>query len=300
VNAAGQAQRSLNGTSSGLTGTAGVEWTPDDSTLAYVRYSRGYKSLGFNAGYDLGAVPVSEVAPEFMNDYELGLKKSFGRSLTIDATLFYEDYINAQVDIDVKTAAGVNALLANIPSTVSDGFELEAQWSPIDHLNLSLSYSYDNTEIMTGCNIATLTNCYVDTANPGVGAQSVKGDELPNAPRNKLSLNGYYTFVFNPGSLTLSASYLYRDKQFGSVFDAPWWIAPSSSDVDLRATWQGPHDRYEIVGYVKNVFNTLQYESGAAAGVQGDAATLTVYTQGINQYIDPPRTFGVEFHYKFF
>jgi outer membrane receptor protein involved in Fe transport len=68
----------------------------------------------------------------------------------------------------------------------------------------------------------------------------------------------------------------------------------------LRATWAAKNDRYEIVGYVKNVFNSLQYESGAAAGTAGNSLTPSVYTQAINQYIDPPRTFGIEFHYKFF
>jgi iron complex outermembrane receptor protein len=300
VNANGDAVRTLQGSSSGLTGTAGVEWTPSDATLAYFRYSRGYKSLGFNAGYDLVGIPSSEVAPEFMNDYELGLKQRVGRTLTIDATLFYEDYINAQVPLGVQTLQGPATVLTNIPSTVSAGFELEANWAPIEHLNVSLSYAYDDTAVQSVCNTTTLLNCYIDAVNPGAGFQSIKGNELPNAPKNKLSLNAYYTFVFDPGSLTVSASYLWRDKQFGSVFNAPWWVAPSSSDVDLRATWQGLNDRYEIVGYVKNVFNSLQYEAGPAVAQAGDALNPSVYGQDISQNIDPPRTFGIEVHYKFF
>ena len=32
-----------------MTGTAGLEFRPDDSTLTYVKYSRGYKAGGFGA-----------------------------------------------------------------------------------------------------------------------------------------------------------------------------------------------------------------------------------------------------------
>ena len=40
----------LSGDWHATTGTAGLEWTPTDDTLAFVKYTRGYKSGGFNAG----------------------------------------------------------------------------------------------------------------------------------------------------------------------------------------------------------------------------------------------------------
>ena len=42
--------QSLAGEWHATTGTAGLEWTPNDDTLAFVKYTRGYKSGGFNAG----------------------------------------------------------------------------------------------------------------------------------------------------------------------------------------------------------------------------------------------------------
>ena len=40
----------LSGEWHATTGTAGLEWTPSDDTLTFVKYTRGYKSGGFNAG----------------------------------------------------------------------------------------------------------------------------------------------------------------------------------------------------------------------------------------------------------
>jgi iron complex outermembrane receptor protein len=301
----GIAARSLGDTSSAVTGTAGIEWTPDSTTLGYLRYSRGYKELGFNAG-SLATTP--EVAPEHMDDYEIGFKKTFNRNLVVDATLFYENYLDAQFPVTVVNGGLKSTNFLSIPKARSDGFELETIWTPIDHLQLLLSYAYDDTAFETGsCNAATgAGNCYVDVINPGFGLpgnggrQSINGNPLPNSPKNKVSLNGNYTFIFDPGDLTLSATYLWRDKQTGAIFDQSFWTSPTWDQVDLRATWRGKGDKYEIIVYGRNVFNTNGYPSGPTAIQRGDATNPTVYTIGDTYTTNPPATYGVEFHYKFF
>ena len=51
---------------------------------------------------------------------------------------------------------------------------------------------------------------------------------------------------------------------------------------------------------MKNVFNSLQYTTGAAASyLQGSATAIAPnIVQGFE--LNPPRTFGVEVRYKFF
>ena len=56
----GDIQRELDGTSSAVTGGAGIEYTPNRDTFIYARYSRGYQALTFNAG-QVG--PEPEVGP---------------------------------------------------------------------------------------------------------------------------------------------------------------------------------------------------------------------------------------------
>jgi iron complex outermembrane receptor protein len=292
VNSAGIATREIGGTSSATTGTAGIEWTPDSSTLAYLRYSRGYKELGLNAG-DLTF--NAEVAPEHMDDYELGVKKTFGRNLVIDADIFYENYLDAQFPLTQQNpVSGLNqTVFENISQSRSDGFELETIWTPIDHLQLLLSYAYDDTAFETHTR-------YVDPLNPNAGAQSINGNELPNSPKNKVSLNTNYTLVFDKGDLTFSGTYLWRDRQFGSIYAQSFYEAPSWSQVDLRATWRGTGDRYEIIAFGRNVFNTTGYPSGPTVYQYGNAATPTVYKDLPTYTTNPPATYGMEFHYKFF
>lgn len=317
----GYAERQLAITSSAVTGNAKVEFTPTPDILAYASYGRGYASPSFNAGI-VSAAP--EVAPEFLNAYEVGYKQSFGRNLLINMALFYYDYDNFQQPISINNNGVVQGEFVNVPKARSDGFEMEGYWTPVRDLSVTLSYSFDDTSILTGCSNTggKLTGlCLLDTNDPNalaVGAQpvpgqnpalprnqSVKGNPLPDAPRNKVAVSAAYTFHYDPGDLTLSADYVWRDKQAGTVFDRWYDSAPSWSDVDIRALWKGPNDHYEIIGYVKNVFNTLQYTVGAGGvGLLGNEFQVTNGANGLIQQnlfeLNPPRTYGVEVRYKFF
>ena len=301
INASGIAQRNIGDTFEGTTGTAGLEWTPDNTTLGYLRYSRGYKAGGFNAG-NLSEFP--ETKPEFVNSYEAGVKKSFGRDLVVDAAVYYYDFQDAQYPVTTPVNVGGvtqnQSLLTNLPKTRSDGFELELIWTPISHLQMDLSYSFNDTAILTACNKVTGTGCYVDTNNPAAGLQSVKGNQLPNAPRNKVAVNANYTFVFDQGSLTLSGTYTWRDKQAGAIFNEAYDTAPSWDQVDLRATWKAPDDRYEIALFGRNVFNTVGYEAAAPGLIYSTGPAATDYKVATNYGINPPATYGIELHYKFF
>jgi len=314
---AGDYQRCLGDTSHAITGTAGIEWTPDPSTLVYARYNRGYKAFGLNAGV-ISANP--EAPPEHVDDYEVGFKKTFGHTFTLDADAFYYNYLDDQVPLDVPTG-GINLTqFLTVPKSVSEGVEFVADWRPIDHLDMSLVYGLDHTVIKSTCTGTTFQpngqpppGCFIDALDgnatqpgarpvggvPGSIFQAVNGNPLPQAPENKVAFNANYTLVFDPGNLTLSATYVWKDKSFATIFERTYYEAPSWDQVDLRATWAGKNDRYEVVLYVKNVFNTLGYDAASAgysiqAPVGGGGPTIA------NSYdLTPPRLYGVELHYKF-
>jgi iron complex outermembrane receptor protein len=320
---AGDYSRNLDGTSSAVTGGAGIEYTPNRDTFIYARYSRGYQALTFNAG-EIG--PSPEVGPETIDAYELGYKQNIGRKISFDVDGFYYNYSNLQVPLSVPVGGVVVNEFLNVPSSITTGIEFEGSWTPIQDLLLTVSYSYDYSEIQTDCSITgtgatAVTNglCVEDTNDPlgvaagakpkgvvgGVALQSVKGNPLPEAPENKFAFNANYTFHFSPGSLTLSGSFVYRDSEDGTIFDRKYDNAPSWTETDFRALWKSNGDRYEIIGYVKNAFNTVGYAAADAGfGLLGNGSTATTPAAGLFENnvfnLNPPRTYGVEVRYKFF
>ena len=296
----GIAYRALSGSWSAATGTAGLAWTPDETTLAYARYSRGYKSGGFNEG---GISVLPETNPEYIDAFEVGAKKDFGRTFQLNAAVFYNLYDGFQIPLTTINPVSNIQLTQffNVQKSVSYGAELEAIWRPTSQLQFLLSYSYLNATITKSVPFVDGTDPLatqpgarpVGPAIAGQQAQNVVGATLPESPRNKVALNGSYRFDFRPGSLTLSASYIWKDRTYESIFNRPYNLAPSYDQVDLRALWNDASDRYTIILYAKNVFDTKGYDNAFG--------TLLSDTGGVaqNYSYTPPRTFGVELRYKF-
>jgi iron complex outermembrane recepter protein len=326
----GYETRDLGIDSNALTGGVGLEWTPTSDILAYARYDRGYASPSFTAGEVL-ANPATQ--SEYINTYQVGYKEAFGKSLLVDLAAFYYDYEGLQLPISVPDGPITTTEFINVPHSLSTGVEAEVYWTPVDNLVFTLSYSFDYSDIQTRCSgkvtagvltPAANATCLIDTndpdgvqkganvapgqtvaANPDGVFQGINGSPLPDAPENKVAVDVAYTWHFEPGSFTLSGDYVYRGEQDGTVFNRFYDNAPGWDDVDFRALWKSPGDRYEVIGYVKNVFNTLQYTVASQGfGLTGTASAVNSAATGLNEVnnfeLNPPRTFGVEVRYKFF
>ncbi len=125
-------------------------------------------------------------------------------------------------------------------------------------------------------------------------------------------MNVNYTLEMPTGSLTGSVSYSWRSEQFGSIFNRPWYRSPSYDQWDLRATWASMDKKYSVIGFIRNVGNTVGYEGGPSASrvdgfvpahALGGVGTDSVpVLEGITSSysITPPRTYGIELQYRFF
>ncbi len=302
----GNAQRTLGATWGALTGEANLDWTPDSNTLAYLKYSRGYKAGGWST-YTIG--PLPEVNPEYVDAFEAGAKKTFGHTLTANADIYYYNYYGEQVPLSVVNPATnqIVPILYNIPLAHNYGLELWGTWRPTDALTVSLSYSNLTAKIKQSA-------CVLDTTDPQAiqpganrtgcavaGSQNIVGQTIPGATPNKVSLNGLYTFTFDPGKLTLSGTFIWRDGTYDSVFNRWYTFQPASTQVNVRLTWTDVKDRYNVILFCNNLFDSTAYDGAAGSLLQNIPATAT--TPGVEHilfapFLNAPRTFGVQFQYR--
>jgi iron complex outermembrane receptor protein len=294
--ASGFFSRRLSASWSAVTGTAGAEWTPDSQSLVYAKYSRGYKAGGFNAGNGIVASP--ETRPEFLDAYEVGAKRDFGRTLQLNAAVFFYDYDGLQIPLTVQPPAGPSVSeLVNLYAQ-SYGLELEGVWTPSDHLQLFLNYAYLNAKVRAH------QACLVDDADPSAlqpgvnttgcpaGSQNVGGQTVPQSPPNKVVFGGSYTQRIASGTLTYSADYAWIDQTYDAVFNRPYYLAPAFDTLDMRLIWNDLKGRYTAILYAKNILNSLGYDN-ASAGLNGDG------TIGRSFGLTAPATYGVELQYRF-
>lgn len=291
--------RELGATWHAITGTAGIEWTPRDSLLAYLKYSRGYKAGGLNAG-PIVALPESN--PEYLDAYETGIKWS-EKTFQINEALFFYNYKGKQIPLTVLPAGGGPSYAAffNIPKILSYGAETEAIWQPLSALQLRLDYSYMEAFIDAPFKAtdATAQTAFAAGA-PGFTADRVTpqldGSTVPFAPRHKVAANANYTFKFAPGSLNFSTSYVWKIHTYSSIFNEPYNLAPSYSTVDLRTTWNDVNNRYTVFLYCHNLTNKVGYEGVGSGGISTPAPGYGYTTQ--TPSLIPPRQYGIELQYR--
>jgi iron complex outermembrane receptor protein len=303
----------------GVTGTLGADWKPDADTLAYAKYTRGYKAGGFNSGQTTLPVFVT-TKEETINAYEVGLKKTFGGRLQTNASAFYYDYQDIQVPLTgLDPVLGTNQTqFFNLPKARIVGFELETVWQPIDHLQILANYSYLDAEVRKAC-------CFQDpddprgiqpgvklsgntpaalasVINPATGTtntlnQDLKGATLPSSTPHRVTLNANYTWEFDPGSLSASLTYVWRDSTYYSLFNRYYNRGKSYETVDGRLLFNDKDHHYTVIASIKNVFDTRGTTSVSATRLNQISPNEGFENQTLG-YV-PPRTYGVELQYRF-
>jgi iron complex outermembrane receptor protein len=291
--------RDLNKTYKSISGTAGLEWTPNDDRLIYAKYSRGYKSGGYNLGYAL-ADPF--VGSEYVDAFEGGWKENLG-SLQFNTSVFYYRYKGQQITDSQIQGTILLPKLINLPRTENYGFEAEVTWRPIDHLIVLANYGYLHATVKKGC-------CYSDSADPAAlqpgahpqgpffpGAventqpQNLAGNQLPGAPRHKGAVNASYIWDLNNSELIASATVNYTGKSYQTLFNTPQNRIKGGTSTDARITWRNTDNGVTVIGSVTNLFNKE---------VVNGFTTLPPQNLSFQSiYLEPPRIWSLEVRYAF-
>lgn len=346
----GNYYRDLGAGWSEVTGVLGIDWTPDTDTLVYAKYNRGYKPGGLGAAATFGlllATPYTD--KEIVDSFSGGLKREWRNlNLTTNVEAFYYNYKGYQVPnlVIPETPAGATVRpqpytpYLNIPKTAISGIELETTWRPLDDLRILFNYGYTNPEIKESPTLISAVDPYaLDPGAQPVGlpvactpragetrcrqGQTVKGDILPNSPKNKIALNGVYTSHFMDGSkLDTSLSYFWQDISYTSIFNRWTSKVPSWDQWDGRLSWTSADNHFTVIAYGKNIFDTAQYDSAGASLREGDIRDVPLTICGstaatsvshavvatgdlanscltTNATYRPPRTYGIEFQFHF-
>jgi iron complex outermembrane receptor protein len=235
-----------------------LDWTPTDGLLVYATFAKSYKSGGFN----LGALQGGPYNPEYVKDFEAGLKaRLFDGRARAALTVFHYDY----TDMQLSQTIGYVEALVNAGSSTIKGIELEGEANLTDRLKASMSYGYLDARF----------DHFIDTdpvasfnAPPGTvpSPENLAGKAVPNSPKHTLNLALEYNIDWLPrGQLTLRADESYKSRVFFTGFNADYSSQSGYFLLNARATYHfassqvylalfGSNlaDRKYIVNYVLN------------------------------------------------
>lgn len=128
-------------------GRVALEYHADSGAFYYGLVSRGYKPGGFNLEGTL-SLEEREFDTETLINYELGVKQTFLQgSLRVQASVFYQDRDNVQVDQSIVRSVATGEIGGVCPCSFTDltlnaasgtnrGVEVEFDWLTSDRLSL--------------------------------------------------------------------------------------------------------------------------------------------------------------------
>jgi iron complex outermembrane receptor protein len=123
--------------------------------------------------------------------------------------------------------------------------------------------------------------------NNGEGfAKNLSGNQLPNAPHFTVSLGGQYTMPLSEDwAATLRSDFYWQSQSYARIFnDRPYDKLRGYSTTNLAVVLTNANG-WEVMGYVKNVFDTTAI-TGAFLNSDDTALTTNIFTTD-------PRLYGV-------
>lgn len=262
------------------------EYRINDNVRVFFRYAHGFRSGGFNTGLSGGLSGLTTVDPEELDSYELGLKSEWldGR-ITANATTFYYDYKDIQVNLLTVNSGILTTALTNGAKGEVRGAELELEAQATDYLHLRAALSYLDTEYTDFKNV-----------NPTTGAVTAdySGNRFVRSPKQVFSLGGDYTIPLGgAGKLVAGADASYRGKEYflADRQDEDTLSQDHYTLANARLSWFNHDEKLSVTGFVNNLTDRRYQVHGRPNGAVGSGQYVITYGD--------PRTVGVSVTSRF-
>ncbi|MCD0278126.1 TonB-dependent receptor [Xanthomonas melonis] len=269
-------------------GTVKLAYRWSDALMTYASAARGYKAGGFNldrvqsanglsSGVQ-GIVPVDDTSfpGEFVDSYELGAKTTWlGGNLLLNATLFYQDFS----DFQLNNFLGTSFVVRSIPTVVSRGVDAEVLWQgAFPGLMVQGGLSYADTY-------------YGNEPLPDAELALLPGSRVSFAPRWSGNLSLTYEHALGDGltgRFNIGAKYM-SDYNAGSDLD-PQKVQPAYTLLNARVGIGAPDRRWLLEAWAENLGNETYRQIVIDTPLQAGSW---------NAFLGVPRTYGLTLRLRY-
>jgi len=242
----------------------------------------------------------TQFTPDTTRNFELGFKGSFADSLTVNAALFYVDWIDPQ--LLSRSVNGAIPITVNAEGAESIGIEVSGDWLVNDRLRLKGTFSHTQAEL-TGA-VPSLTITVPQTGGfADVFVDGQDGDRLPGSPETQLSIFASYDLpLANGRNLNLNGSYSWQSDVLSTAGGrGDGAVLDSYGLANISANYQA--DNWSAAFYIDNVFDEMAFtgvrNNPLLNQTVSDANGGPVNVRRFFTTLNSPRTIGVRFTYNF-
>ena len=265
-----------------VTGRAVARYQFADSASAFLSYSTGYKS----GGYDSLDVTTSDnpLRPEESENLELGIKGDFADDrLRVQLALFAMDIEGRQRTVDSRPPGSPNPIpLINIGDQSFEGVELVVNWLPTDSLRLVFLTTWRDVEATWDEFYDANGDLRTDTSTGTTDTDyTVSLGWQPDVGRGTLDVR--IDYIFNENTSELDEFSVVDPDDYPGFYE-------DRKDLNARIAWSSEDDTWTAALWGKNLLDEKRL-----SGIS-DISILfgTPFTS-----MAAPLTWGVELGYRF-
>ncbi len=227
-----------------------LDYDITDKVMVYGQIATGYRAGGNNAR---PFYPSQIVAfePEELTNYEVGIKSTLFDQLRLNASVFFNDYKDIQLNINncYFSPEGERSPCAsqdNVGDAEVKGFELEGVWRPTSAFLLDFSYSYIDFEY-------TRIKEYD-------GVPVSDAEATPYTPENKWSIGAQYRLdLGNNGDLTTRLDAAFQDDVETTGMVGQGIVIDGYTLLNGRITWRSEDLKWQIALEGTNLTDKYYY-----------------------------------------
>ncbi|MBO0930414.1 TonB-dependent receptor [Fibrella aquatilis] len=252
----------------------GLDYRFTSNLMGYAKFVRGFKGAGFNT------TPIKDsesgglvFRPEYVNNYEIGVKAKPTERVQINGAVFYTDYKDKQELLD----QGTRVRVANAPLTRGYGAEVEFS-AMLKRFRLDLSAGYLNLKFI---DFPFGTD---DNGNP----VNYAGNRLLKAPDWTFSVAPEYNIPLNDRyRVFVGLNINHTGKAYNDISNSEILARVPASIVNGRLALVPANGKWSVALWGKNLTNKLYIQHGWE------------YEFGNQIAWSRPRYYGVEVYLNF-
>jgi iron complex outermembrane receptor protein len=255
------------------TGDITIQHDPNEHSMLYATYARGYKPKAYNTAETLkpDAPLPAPVDREKIDHFELGAKTAlFDGKIVANTSVFDTVYKDYQVLVWTSEARGEQGIfvpvlkMQNAGEAETRGVELDVSAAPTydTKLNLNLAYieaqfnEFENAPAYPTQTEAEGASLVPNSAPPAY-IQDLSGKSMPDAPRFKAAVRleqriPQYTLPFD---IIIGGNYVYRSETNLLVNQNPGAKQDAFGILDLSVKFVSLTGKSSLTLFVNNVFD---------------------------------------------
>lgn len=262
-----------------LSGNVSVTYLADDNTTFWGKIASGFRAPTIQ-GRDVafGGAP-STADSETIISYELGYKAEFwnNRARLNSAIFFYEV---EDMQITAVGGDGNNIALNNVENATGIGYEFDVQVVITENFEISLGYSYADTEFddpnletsICGSGQCTVTDS-TRVTEAGDTVANINGNPFPNAPESTLSFTASFSLpIGDNAELFAFTDWAFQGDTNIFLYESVEYQTKDQFEGGVRFGWRRLDGSLEFAVFGRNITDEENIQGGI------DFNNLTAFT----------------------